>query len=59
MKYQSSSITFQKLLARLTFKRGGQNDRQDKKQYAPDLRSQGHKNNYVSVILGLVIGIST
>ena len=33
----------QKLLARLTFQRGGQNDRQDKKNMPPDLQSRGHK----------------
>ena len=48
------ALTVQKLLARLKFQRGGQNDsyrmtewqndRQDKNNMPPDLRSRGHKN---------------
>ena len=44
------ALTVQKLLARLKFQRGGQNDklqndRQDKNNMPPDLRSRGHKNS--------------
>ena len=46
------ALTVQKLLRRLKFQRGGpndrmtelQNDRQDKNNMPPDLRSRGHKN---------------
>ena len=37
------ALIVQKLLARLKFQRGGQNDRQDKNNMPPDLQSQGHK----------------
>ena len=37
------ALTVQKLLARLKFQRGGQNDRQDKNNMPPDLRPQEHK----------------
>ena len=44
MKYQSSSTYCVKsFLARLKFQRGGQNDRQEKNNMPPDLRSQGAK----------------
>ena len=41
---EALALTVQKLVARLKFQRGGQNDRQDKNNMPPDLRSQGHKN---------------
>ena len=41
---KSLALTVQKLLARLKFQRGGQNDRQDKYNMPPNLRSRGHKN---------------
>ena len=51
------ALTVQRLLARLKFQRGGQlqndrmtklqNDRQDKNNMPPDLRSRGHKNTVV------------
>ena len=38
------ALTVQKLLARLKFQRGGQNDRMtDKNNNPPNLRSPGHK----------------
>ena len=38
------ALTIQKLLARLKFQRGGQNDREDKNNIpTPDLRFRGHK----------------
>ena len=59
------ALTVQKLLARLKFQRGGQNDRmtelqndritewqndrQDKNNMPPDLRSRGHKKTYTEV----------
>ena len=38
------ALTVQKLLARLKFQRGEKNDRQDKNNMHPDLRSREHKN---------------
>ena len=43
-KKKALALTVQKSLARLKFNRGGQNDRKDKNNMPPDLRSRGHKN---------------
>ena len=40
------TLTVRKLLARLKFHRGGQNDSQDKNNMPPDLRYRGHKKLY-------------
>ena len=49
LNIKALSLTLQKLLARLEFQRGGENDRFTKwqkgqKQCVPDLQTGGHKN---------------
>ena len=45
VKYQSSSTHCSKVNSKVKVLEGGQNDRQDKNNMPPDLRSRGHKNN--------------
>ena len=45
------AFTVQKLLARLKFQRGGQNDRMDKNNMPPDLRSHIHKKGPIIFFL--------
>ena len=48
MKYQSPSTYHSKVIAKVKVTdrmTEGQNDRQDKNNMPPDLRSRGHKNN--------------
>ena len=44
VEYQSSSIHCSKVISKLKFQRGGQNDRPGKINMPLDLRSRGHKS---------------
>ena len=50
MKYQTLALTVQKLLVRLKFQRGGQNDRQEKNNMSPNPRSQGAYNTFITLL---------
>ena len=51
------ALTGPKLLARLKFQTEWQNDRQDKNNMPPDLRSRGHKNNYILWMYVYALGV--